>query len=162
MQVAPEADRSAEPRRLARVLESMEASFDLDRFVEAQAPVFDQIRRELQAGRKRSHWMWFVFPQLRGLGRSATALHYGLQGAAEARAYLGHRVLGPRLVECTELVNQVQDKTAQEIFGSPDDLKFRSCVTLFSKLRSAPFEDALRRYYGGQPDPLTLELLDAA
>ena len=136
-------------------------AFDLERFVAAQVPVIEQVRRELAAGAKRSHWMWFVFPQLRGLGRSATAKHFGLADAAEASAYLAHGVLGPRLIECTELVNHVEGKTALQIFGSPDDLKFRSCMTLFSTLQAEPFETALRRYYGG-PDPMTLELLHAA
>lgn len=136
--------------------------FDLDRFVSAQAPVMAQVRRELAAGAKRTHWMWFVFPQLRALGRSATAQHYGLDGIAEAQAYLAHDVLGTRLVECTLLVNQLEARSALQVFGSPDDLKFRSCMTLFATVQRHPFEDALARYYGGAPDPLTLELLDAA
>ncbi len=137
-------------------------SFDLDRFVTAQATVIDQVKRELAAGTKRTHWMWFIFPQLRGLGRSPTALHYGLEGGGEAEAYLAHGVLGPRLVECTDLVNHVQGKTALQIFGSPDDMKFRSCMTLFATVQAEPFEAALRTYYYGQPDRLTLELLHAA
>jgi uncharacterized protein (DUF1810 family) len=134
----------------------------LERFIEAQAPVIEQVRRELRAGAKRTHWMWFVFPQLRGLGRSATAQHYGLASADEARAYLAHPILGPRLVECTELVNQVEGKTALQIFGSPDDMKFRSCMTLFATLRPAPFRDALQKFFDGHPDKLTLGLLDHA
>lgn len=106
------------------------SGFDLDRFVSAQAPVIAQVRRELAAGTKRTHWMWFVFPQLRALGRSATAQHYGLDGIAEAQAYLAHDVLGTRLVECTLLVNQLETRSALQVFGSPDDLKFRSCMTL--------------------------------
>ena len=137
-------------------------TFDLDRFVRAQAPVIEQAKRELAAGSKRTHWMWFVFPQLRGLGRSGMAQHYGLDGAAEARAYLAHEALGPRLVECTGLVNQVEGKTALQIFGSPDEMKFRSCMTLFATLQRAPFDRALQRYYGGEGDRLTLEMLDAA
>ncbi len=137
-------------------------TFALDRFIEAQAPVIEQVRRELGAGSKRTHWMWFIFPQLRGLGRSPTARHFGLAGPAEARAYLADAVLGPRLVECTALVNQVEGKTANGIFGSPDDMKFRSCMTLFATLQPQPFEDALRKYHGGKPDPMTLELLHAA
>lgn len=136
--------------------------FDLDRFVGAQEPVMAQVMRELAAGSKRTHWMWFVFPQLRGLGRSPTAVHYGLAGSAEARAYLAHPVLGERLVECTGLVNHVQGKTALQIFGSPDDMKFRSCATLFATLQAEPFEAALLKYYGGEPDPMTVELLHAA
>ncbi|MDT7951388.1 MAG: DUF1810 domain-containing protein [Acetobacteraceae bacterium] len=138
------------------------AAPDLDRFVTAQDPVIDTVRRELAAGAKRTHWMWFIFPQLRALGRSQTAKFYGLDGVEEARAYLGHAVLGARLLECTALVNHVQGKTACEIFGSPDDLKFRSCLTLFAAVRAEPFGEALRHYYGGSPDPLTLELLHAA
>ena len=134
----------------------------LERFVTAQAPVIEQVRRELAAGQKRSHWMWFIFPQLRGLGRSQTAQFYGIEGAAEARAYLAHAVLGPRVVECTGLVNQVQGKTALQIFGSPDDMKFRSCMTLFATLQTTPFQDALDKYYGGEPDQLTLGLLKDA
>ena len=138
------------------------AKHDLDRFVAAQDPVIDQIRRELAAGAKRSHWMWFIFPQLRALGRSSTAQFYGLDGLDEARAYLGHPVLGPRLLECTGLVDYVQGKTALEILGSPDDLKFRSCMTLFARIQPEPFTSALQHFYQGQPDPKTLELLDAA
>lgn len=134
----------------------------LDRFVEAQASVIEQVRRELGAGQKRTHWMWFIFPQLRGLGRSPTALHYGIVSGTEARDYLAHPLLGPRLVECTGLVNQVEGKTALQIFGSPDDMKFRSCMTLFATLQTSPFRDALAKFYGGEPDTLTLELLDHA
>ena len=136
--------------------------WDLERFVTAQAPLMDAVRRELAAGAKRTHWMWFVFPQLRALGRSATARHYGLEGLAEAQAYLQHSVLGPRLVECTGLALQVVGKTALQVFGSPDDLKFRSCVTLFARIEPEPFGAALRHYFDGVPDPLTLELLHAA
>ena len=138
------------------------STFDLDRFVEAQAPVIEQVRRELEAGSKRTHWMWFIFPQLRALGRSPTAQRFGLAGQDEARAYLADPVLGSRLVECTALVNRVEGKSAAVIFGSPDDMKFRSCMTLFATLQPQPFEDALRKYYGGTPDPMTLKLLHAA
>ncbi|RAI60917.1 DUF1810 domain-containing protein [Roseicella frigidaeris] len=140
--------------------------FDLARFVAAQEPVLDQVRAELAAGRKQSHWMWFVFPQLRGLGQSAMARHYGLAGLAEAAAYLAHPLLGPRLLDCTGLVNRVEGRSAHAVFGSPDDMKFRSCMTLFAAARPAEpaFGDALRRYCDGQPDPRTLALLreDAA
>ena len=136
-------------------------TFDLDRFAEAQAPVIEQVRRELEAGSKRTHWMWFIFPQLRALGRSPTAQRFGLAGQDEARAYLADPVLGSRLVECTALVNRVAGKSAAVIFGSPDDMKFRSCMTLFATLQPQPFEDALRKYYGGTPDPMTLKLLHA-
>lgn len=133
----------------------------LDEFVAAQDPVFPAVLAELRAGRKRTHWMWFVFPQLAALGRSATAKLYGLGGLAEARAYFAHPVLGPRLVECTRLVNAVEGRTAHEIFGSPDDLKFHSCVTLFH--HAAPteeaFVEALRKYHGGVEDAATAQLL---
>lgn len=135
---------------------------DLTRFVEAQDKVIDTVRRELAAGAKRTHWMWFVFPQLRALGRSETARFYGLAGLAEARAYLAHPMLGARLLECVGLVDHVQGKTALQILGSPDDLKFRSCLTLFAAIERSPFEAALDHFYAGAPDPLTLELLDAA
>lgn len=135
---------------------------DLERFVTAQERVIDSVRLELAAGAKRSHWMWFIFPQLRALGRSETARFYGLAGLEEARAYLAHPVLGPRLLECVGLVDHVQGKTALQILGSPDELKFRSCLTLFAAIRRSPFEAALNHYYAGAPDPLTLELLDAA
>jgi uncharacterized protein (DUF1810 family) len=141
----------------------MADAFDLERFVRAQDPVMAQVRRELGEGRKRSHWMWFVFPQLRGLGRSAAAQHYGIASLAEARAYQAHPVLGPRLIECAELVNAVEGRSAHDIFGSPDDLKFRSSMTLFAAVdpEAAVFGDALRKYFGGVPDPRTTELLAA-
>ena len=132
-----------------------------EHFVEAQSRVFPNVLAELEAGEKRTHWMWFIFPQLRALGRSATAQRYGLQSLEEAQAYLRHPVLGARLIECTQLVNAVEGRTAHQIFGSPDDLKFRSSMTLFA--RAAPdeplFRDALAKYYGGEEDPLTLGLL---
>jgi uncharacterized protein (DUF1810 family) len=139
----------------------MEDPFDLERFVMAQGTSMPQIRRELEAGRKQSHWMWFVFPQLRALGRSSTALRYGIASLAEAQAYMAHPVLGPRLIECTKLVNAVQGRSVNEIFGSPDNLKFRSSMTLFASAGAEPavFSDAIARYFEGIPDPLTLELL---
>ncbi|HTT06745.1 MAG TPA: DUF1810 domain-containing protein [Steroidobacteraceae bacterium] len=138
-------------------------AFDLERFVSAQAAVIEQVRGELDAGHKRTHWMWFIFPQLRGLGHSATAQRYGISGAPEAQAYLQHPILGPRLVECTTLVNAVTGRSVHDIFGSPDDVKFRSSMTLFSQLprASAEFQQALERYFGGVPDPRTLQLLKA-
>ena len=133
----------------------------LQRFVDAQDPVFANVRAELARGSKASHWMWFVFPQLAGLGRSPTAQHFAIASLDEARAYLAHPVLGPRLAECTRLVNAVQGKPVRAIFGSPDDLKFRSSMTLFAL--AAPdepaFRDALDKYFAGVPDPRTLELL---
>jgi uncharacterized protein (DUF1810 family) len=137
---------------------------DLERFVAAQDPVIDRVRAELRRGRKSSHWMWFVFPQLAGLGASPTARHYAIASLDEARAYLAHPVLGPRLVECARLAAAVTDGGAAEVFGYPDDLKLRSSMTLFA--RAAPDEPAfpavLDRYYGGEPDPRTLELLREA
>ena len=137
------------------------ATFDLDRFVRAQAPVYDAVLAELAAGEKRSHWMWFVFPQLRGLGRSAMAFEYGLESLDEARAYLRHALLGPRLTACTGLVNQTQGRPIRAIFGSPDDLKFRSCMTLFASVSDGPdvFAIALGKYFGGERDAATLEKL---
>jgi len=134
---------------------------DLDRFVAAQDPILPTVLAELRAGRKQSHWMWFVFPQLSALGRSPTAKFYGLADLDDARAYLAHPVLGPRLVTCTQLVNAVTGRTAHEIFGSPDDLKFRSSVTLFHCVapQEAAFSEALRKFYGGEADALTLAAL---
>ncbi|HVJ55571.1 MAG TPA: DUF1810 domain-containing protein [Aliidongia sp.] len=140
---------------------SEEAPFDLDHFVEAQAPAVAQVRRELAEGRKRSHWMWFMFPQLSGLGHSAMARRYAIGSLDEARAYLAHPVLGKRLVECTELVNQVEGRSIHEIFGSPDDLKFHSSMTLFALADPAEpmFRAALDKYFGGTADSATTELL---
>ena len=138
----------------------MNEPFDLQRFVDAQQGVYAQVRAELAAGRKRSHWMWFVFPQLKGLGRSATAQHYGIGSKAEAQAYWAHPLLGPRLRECTELVLAVDGSSAHEIFGPPDDLKFRSSMTLFAQATGEPvFTRALEKYFGGRLDEATLRLL---
>jgi len=146
---------------------------DLRRFVEAQAGVYPQARDELAAGRKQSHWMWFVFPQLRGLGRSAMAHRYGIASRAEAVAYLDHPLLGARLVECTGLmVAAPQRLTANAILGAPDDVKFHSSMTLFGVVAgesarfagvastSRPFTAALERFFDGSPDVATLRLLD--
>jgi uncharacterized protein (DUF1810 family) len=136
----------------------MDDPFDLQRFVAAQAPVYAQVTAELAAGRKRSHWMWFVFPQLKGLGRSAMAQHYGIASPAEARAYWAHPLLGPRLAQCTGLVLAIDGRSVHEIFGSPDDLKFRSCMTLFAQATGEPlFTRALEKYFGGEADPRTVE-----
>ncbi|HET8748210.1 MAG TPA: DUF1810 domain-containing protein [Ramlibacter sp.] len=134
--------------------------FRLQRFVDAQADTIEAARDELRAGRKRSHWMWFVFPQLKGLGFSSTAQFYGIASLEEARAYLAHPVLGPRLRECCALMLAVPGKSAHEILGSPDDLKFRSCLTLFSLAapQEAVFGQALQRFYDGEPDPRTVAL----
>ena len=136
--------------------------YDLHRFVEAQEPVIDQVKRELQSGRKRSHRMWFVFPQAAGLGSSETAQRYAISSQTEAEAYLTHPVLGPRLGECTALVNGIDGRSAHEIFGSPDDLKFRSSMTLFDAVADdpTPFRTALQRYYDGDRDEQTLRFLD--
>lgn len=135
----------------------MSSDSDLARFVEAQDPVYGDVRAELQAGRKTTHWMWFVFPQLRGLGHSATARFFGIDWAAEATAYLQHPVLGARLRECVELVLGVTGRTALEIFGSTDAMKFRSSMTLFAAVAPGEplFQRALDRYFDGEPDPLT-------
>jgi len=135
---------------------------NLTRFLDAQAPVIDAVMAELRAGTKRTHWMWFVFPQLKSLGRSSTAKQYGIESLDEASAYLAHPVLGGRLKACTRAVLAHPDRTAHAIFGSPDDLKFRSSMTLFGI--AAPdeplFAQALRQFYGGRPDPLTVEICD--
>ena len=134
--------------------------WNLQRFVDAQAPVYATVVKELREGRKASHWMWFVFPQLRSLGHSATAQRYGLASLDEARAYLAHPLLGERLRECTRLALRA-GTDAHALFGTPDDLKFRSCMTLFH--RAAPddslFAEALRRCFDGKPDTLTDALL---
>ena len=137
---------------------------DLQRFVDAQTPHLPTVLGELAAGRKRTHWMWFVFPQLRGLGHSSMARHFGLASRAQATAYLAHPVLGPRLRECVGLVLAVHGRSAHEIFGSPDDLKLRSCLTLFREIDGSDglFAQALARCFDGQPDPMTLQLLAAA
>lgn len=142
-------------------MESAGDPFDLQRFVDAQEPVYDDVVGELRAGRKRSHWMWFVFPQIRGLGGSPTALRYGIASLEEARAYLEHEVLGPRLRECARLVNEVQGRSAADIFGSPDDLKLRSSMTLFARATddNGDFVAVLDKYYDGRQEELTLARL---
>jgi len=136
---------------------------NLARFLDAQAPVYEQVLAELRAGRKRSHWIWFIFPQIAGLGHSAMAHRYAIGSLEEARAYLAHPVLGARLRECSELVLAVEGRTIHEIFGSPDDMKFRSCMTLFNQAApgEAVFTDCLRKYFEGQEDPHTLRVPDA-
>ena len=140
----------------------MSDPFDLERFTRAQEPVFAHVLAELSAGRKRSHWMWFVFPQIAGLGFSAMAQRYAIRSRAEAAAYLAHPVLGSRLVTCTGLVNAIVGRSALDVFGTPDDLKFRSSVTLFAHaLPGHPaFQTALDRYFGGEPDAETMRRLD--
>ena len=141
----------------------MDDPYDLERYVRAQEPVFAQVCAELAAGRKQSHWMWFIFPQLRGLGKSPMAERYAIGSLAEARAYLAHPLLGERLRSCTQLVNRVEGRSAQAIFGYPDYLKFRSSMTLFARAAAGggePFGDALAKYFNGEDDPLTRELLN--
>jgi uncharacterized protein (DUF1810 family) len=139
----------------------MEDPFNLERFVSAQSAVLPKVLAELRAGAKRTHWIWFIFPQMRSLGRSPTALHFGIGSRQEAAAYALHPLLGPRLVQCAQLVNLVEARTINQILGAPDDLKFRSSMTLFARATpdNAVFNDALQKYFNGQPDPLTLELL---
>jgi uncharacterized protein (DUF1810 family) len=134
---------------------------NLQRFIDAQHPLYGQVRDELQAGRKETHWMWFIFPQVRGLGRSTTAEKYAIQSIEEANAYLEHPLLGFRLRECTQLVNGVVGRSIEEIFGYPDHLKFHSSMTLFAKASPAekPFTTALDKYFNGDDDPKTLEQL---
>lgn len=142
-------------------MEKSQDRFALQRFVDAQEPAIDQVYRELDAGKKLEHWMWFVFPQLEGLGSSAMAQRFAIGSGQEALAYLAHPILGSRLIQCTKLVNAVQGSSAQEIFGSPDDLKFRSPMTLFHKAAPdvAVFSEALAKYFGGNGDPLTIQKL---
>lgn len=142
----------------------MDDPYQLDRFADAQAAVFEQVCAELRAGSKRTHWMWFVFPQIAGLGSSATARHYAIASLAEAQAYLAHVLLGERLKVCTALVNAVQGKSAHAIFGDPDEMKFHSSMTLFAAAAHSPkerqvFNDALEKYFDGKPDPATLARL---
>ena len=135
--------------------------YDLERFVGAQAPVFERALGELEAGRKRTHWMWFVFPQIAGLGSSPMAQRFAIGSLDEARAYLAHPLLGERLRRCTDAMNRHTGLSALAILGSPDDVKFRSSMTLFA--RAAPeerrFQDALARYFDGEPDAATLDRL---
>ena len=140
--------------------------FNLESFLRAQQPLYAQALTELAAGRKGSHWMWFIFPQLAGLGRSATARAYAISALGEARAYLEHPLLGARLRECTGLVNGLTGLTVAQIFGYPDDLKFRSSMTLFARALTGsdanPFREALANYFAGAEDPRTRELLTLA
>ena len=135
--------------------------FDLNRFVEAQAGVYEQALAELKRSQKRSHWMWFIFPQIDGLGRSSTAQFYAIKSPDEAKAYLNHPVLGPRLIECSRVLLQSQGFSASDIFGFPDDLKLRSSMTLFASVSEpdSVFVRVLGQYFEGQPDAQTLELL---
>jgi uncharacterized protein (DUF1810 family) len=135
--------------------------WDLQRFVDAQEPVYEDVLRELRAGEKTTHWMWFIFPQIAGLGSSYMARSFAIASRQEAEAYLAHPVLGPRLIECTALVNAIEGRSLNQIFGSIDAVKFRSSVTLFAVVStgSNAFSDALRKYCDGSRDERTLELL---
>lgn len=135
--------------------------FNLQRFVIAQNPVYPRVLDELRSGRKTSHWMWFIFPQVAGLGFSATAQNFAIQSRAEARAYLAHPILGPRLRECATLVNQIAGRSIAEIFGQPDEMKFRSSMTLFAEASddNAEFVTALKKYFDGKGDQMTIERL---
>ena len=139
----------------------MQDPFNLQRFVDAQRPVIDRVLAELRAGQKRSHWMWYIFPQISGLGSSPMAQKFAISSPAEASAYLDHTVLGLRLRECTELVNAIEARTIEEIFGYPDHLKLHSSMTLFA--RAAPdepaFQTALQKFFAGKLDPPTLDRL---
>ena len=139
-------------------------TFDLDRFISAQDPVYPTVVSELRVGMKVSHWMWFIFPQIDGLGSSQTARHYAIRSLDEARAYLAHPILGSRLIECVDLVNNVEGKSLFEIFGSPDERKFHSSVTLFSLIepRELVFDQALAKYFSGELDKQTIAILGIA
>lgn len=141
----------------------MEDKYNLQRFLSAQGQNLDSIMQELNCGQKVEHWMWYVFPQVKGLGWSPTSELYAIQSKDEAIAYLHHPVLGPRLLECTKAVNAHQKLAAEQIFGYPDYLKFRSCMTLFEKIsgKNSPFSEALKRFFGGEPDMRTLSILEA-
>lgn len=134
---------------------------DLNRFVQAQEETYDQALAEIRSGRKRSHWMWYIFPQFEGLGFSETSRRYAIKSIAEARAYLRHPVLGPRLIEVVRALLGIDGRSAHEIFGSPDDMKLRSCATLFTQVSDAGniFEQVLQKYFDSQPDPKTMQLL---
>ncbi|MEA5115625.1 MAG: DUF1810 domain-containing protein [Geobacteraceae bacterium] len=136
--------------------------FGLNRFTEAQERVYDTVISELKSGQKRSHWMWFIFPQIVGLGHSATSVHYSIKSAGEARAYLDHPVLGGRLVECSKAILAVEGRPASAIFGYPDDMKLKSSMTLFAAVAEDPhsvFAQVLDKYFQGERDSATLEIL---
>jgi len=134
--------------------------FNLQRFVDAQSSVLEDVQVELKAGVKTSHWMWFIFPQIRGLGSSSVSREFAISSREEAEAYLNHPILGPRLKECTRLVLSVEGKSSADIFGYIDDMKFRSSMTLFAEVSQDPiFSEALKKYFRGVPDALTLRLL---
>lgn len=137
--------------------------YNLNRFLDAQNGIYERVTSELRAGQKSSHWMWFIFPQIRGLGHTETSIFFAISSFQEAEAYLEHPMLGPRLRECCELLMQIEGRSISQIFGSPDDLKLRSSMTLFAQTsgQNALFKDVLQRYFDGRVDPRTLELLGA-
>lgn len=139
----------------------MNDQYNLQRFVDAQNPVYDTVCAELRAGSKRSHWMWFIFPQIKGLGTSALAHKFAISSLEEANAYVAHPVLGPRLRECSRLVANTEHRSIEEIFGYPDDMKFHSSMTLFAQTAADTtiFNDCLHKYFGGEPDSATLARL---
>jgi uncharacterized protein (DUF1810 family) len=141
-----------------------EAWHDLSRFLQAQEMNYERALAEIRSGRKSSHWMWYIFPQIEGLGRSAMSKRYAIKGIAGAKAYLGHPLLGPRLIQCVEAALDVEGKSAQEIFGSPDDMKLRSCATLFACETPSPsrFDRLIEKYFAGVRDQETLRLLELA
>jgi uncharacterized protein (DUF1810 family) len=132
--------------------------YSLSRFINAQETIFEVVLAELRSGQKRSHWMWFIFPQIEGLGHSPTSRYYAIKSLDEAREYLNHPILGSRLVECAEILLGIEGRTASEIFGFPDDLKFRSCMTLFACIANSAsvFDRVLEKYFGGKQDENTL------
>jgi len=134
--------------------------YDLQRFVDAQEHVYERALSEIKSGRKRSHWMWFIFPQIDGLGASSMSRRYAIRSVAEAKAYLAHPLLGPRLLESAEAVLAVETTSALELFGSPDDMKLRSCATLFASVTSedSVFSQLINKYFDGKPDDRTLQL----
>jgi uncharacterized protein (DUF1810 family) len=138
--------------------------YDLNRFVQAQEDDYERALSELKSGRKRSHWMWYIFPQFDGLGFSTTSKRYSIKSVAEAKAYLSHPILGPRLTECVEAVLSVEGRSAHEIFGSPDDMKLRSCATLFASIspKSSIFDQLLEKFFQGERDGKTLRLLNVS
>jgi uncharacterized protein (DUF1810 family) len=147
------------------IYKKMDDPYNLQRFVDAQQQVFERACRELRQGRKQSHWMWFIFPQIKGLGSSEMAQTFAISSREEAEAYLAHPILGPRLRECSQIVADLQGRPLDDIFGYPDDMKFRSSMTLFAQVAAADkrdkeiFKQCLEKYFGGEPDPATLAAL---
>jgi uncharacterized protein (DUF1810 family) len=149
--------------RQAMKTSAVDDPYNLQRFVDAQEAVYSEVCAELRAGRKRSHWMWFIFPQIRGLGHSSMAAFYAISSLEEAKAYLNHPILGPRLLECCRLVNQIEGRRIEDIFGFPDYLKFRSSITLFGQASSdSAFTASLEKYFQCEPDAATLDRLQAS